>query len=253
MSKDLSNYRKSYLLGELIESALPEDPLELFSDWFSNVEKIGKEIEPNAMSLAAINSENLPISRIVLLKKFDVEGFVFYTNYNSRKGKSISVNPAVCLSFFWSSVEQQVIINGVASKISGKESDIYFNSSFDKINLSGSYALGGNAVYQDSKIRITNFFSKIGENYNPEVGFLRRKNVLFYSPSFRYLFYPKSGKINSHGPEIDYEFYNHPEYGDTDRQFELDYTLNFINNSRFNLRYQKEYTYLLYDFFSSVN
>ena len=128
MSKDLSNYRKSYLLGELIESALPEDPLELFSYWFTNVEKIGKEIEPNAMSLAAINSENLPISRIVLLKKFDVEGFVFYTNYNSRKGKSISVNPAVCLSFFWSSVEQQVIINGVASKISGKESDTYFNS-----------------------------------------------------------------------------------------------------------------------------
>ena len=128
MSKDLSNYRKSYLLGELIESTLPEDPLELFSDWFSNVEKTGKEIEPNAMSLAAINSENLPISRIVLLKKFDVEGFVFYTNYNSRKGKSISVNPAVCLSFFWSSVEQQVIINGVASKISGKESDTYFNS-----------------------------------------------------------------------------------------------------------------------------
>jgi len=128
MSKDLSNYRKSYLLGELIESALPEDPLELFSDWFTNVEKIGKEIEPNAMSLAAINSENLPISRIVLLKKFDVEGFVFYTNYNSRKGKSISENPAVCLSFFWSSVEQQVIINGVASKISKKESDKYFNS-----------------------------------------------------------------------------------------------------------------------------
>ena len=128
MSKDLSNYRKSYLLGELIESTLPEDPLELFSDWFTNVEKTGKEIEPNAMSLAAINSENLPISRIVLLKKFDVEGFVFYTNYNSRKGKSISVNPAVCLSFFWSSVEQQVIINGVASKISGKESDTYFNS-----------------------------------------------------------------------------------------------------------------------------
>mgnify|MGYP005674070919 FL=1 len=128
MSKDLSNYRKSYLLGELIESALPEDPLELFSDWFTNVEKIGKEIEPNAMSLAAINSENLPISRIVLLKRFDVEGFVFYTNYNSRKGKSISVNPTVCLSFFWSSVEQQVIINGVASKISRKESDTYFNS-----------------------------------------------------------------------------------------------------------------------------
>jgi len=143
-------------------------------------------------------------------------------------------------------------VAGVELKLLSRDtkfsSDIYFNSSFDKINLSGSYALGGNAVYQDSKIRITNFFSKIGENYNPEVGFLRRKNVLFYSPSFRYLFYPKSGKINSHGPEIDYEFYNHPKYGDTDRQFELDYTLNFINNSRFNLRYQKEYTYLLYDF-----
>ena len=84
MSKDLSNYRKSYLLGELIESVIPDDPLELFSDWFSNVEKIGKEIEPNAMSLAAINSENLPISRIVLLKKFDVEGFVFSPSQRKR-------------------------------------------------------------------------------------------------------------------------------------------------------------------------
>ena len=128
MSKDLSNYRKSYLKGELIENELPSDPIKLFSDWFNNVESSGQEIEPNAMSLSSIDKKGLPNTRIVLLKKFNSKGFVFYTNFNSRKGKSMSLNPDVCLSFYWSSAEKQVIINGKASKVSDKESDIYFNS-----------------------------------------------------------------------------------------------------------------------------
>ena len=97
-------------------------------------------------------------------------------------------------------------------------SDLYYNKSFDDQQIRDSYSWGGNAVYTNSKIRVTNYFSKVSENYNPEVGFIRRKNVFFYSPSVRYLFYPKIGKVNNHGPEIDYEFYNHPRYGDTDRK-----------------------------------
>ena len=82
-------------------------------------------------------------------------------------------------------------VAGVELKLLSKDtkisSDLYFNNSFDNYNTNNSFAFGGNAVYQDSQIRITNYFSKVGENYNPEVGFIRRKNVLFYSPSFRYL------------------------------------------------------------------
>mgnify|MGYP001072512697 FL=1 len=128
MSKDLSNYRKEYLKGVLIEEDLPENPIKLFSDWFINADSKSNEIEPNAMSLSAIDLNGVPITRVVLLKKFSNDGFVFCTNYSSRKGKSITKNPNVCMSFFWSSLEQQVIINGKASKVSEADSDNYFNS-----------------------------------------------------------------------------------------------------------------------------
>ena len=128
MSKDLSNYRKEYLKGVLIEEDLPENPIKLFSDWFINADSKSNEIEPNAMSLSTIDLIGVPITRVVLLKKFSNDGFVFCTNYSSRKGKSITKNPNVCMSFFWSSLEQQVIINGKASKVSEADSDNYFNS-----------------------------------------------------------------------------------------------------------------------------
>ena len=128
MSKDLSNYRKEYLKGVLLEDNLPENPIKLFSDWFINADSKNNEIEPNAMSLSSIDLNGVPITRVVLLKKFSNDGFVFCTNYSSRKGKSITKNPNVCISFFWSSLEQQVIINGKASKVSELDSDYYFNS-----------------------------------------------------------------------------------------------------------------------------
>lgn len=128
MSKDLSRYRKEYLKGVLIEEDLPENPIKLFSDWFNNADSKSNEIEPNAMSLSAIDLNGVPITRVVLLKKFSNDGFVFCTNYSSTKGKSITKNPNVCMSFFWSSLEQQVIINGKASKVSEADSDNYFNS-----------------------------------------------------------------------------------------------------------------------------
>ena len=128
MSNDLSNYRDKYLKGELIEKNLPTDPFDLFDNWFEDLEKFGNERENNAMSLSTVNDKNVPTTRVVLLKQFSKNGFVFYSNYDSRKGKHIDNNPNVCISFYWPSMERQVIINGKVSKISAIESDKYFNS-----------------------------------------------------------------------------------------------------------------------------
>lgn len=128
MSKDLSNYRDKYLKGELIEKNLPKNPFDLFDNWFEDLEKFGNERENNAMSLTTVNDKNVPTTRVVLLKQFSKNGFVFYSNYDSRKGKHIDNNPNVCISFYWPSMERQVIINGKVSKISAIESDKYFNS-----------------------------------------------------------------------------------------------------------------------------
>jgi len=128
MSKDLSNYRDKYLKGELIEKNLPNDPFDLFDNWFEDLEKFGNERENNAMSLSTVNDKNVPTTRVVLLKQFSKNGFVFYSNYDSRKGKHIENNPNVCISFYWPSMERQVIINGKVSKISAIESEKYFNS-----------------------------------------------------------------------------------------------------------------------------
>ena len=128
MSKDLSDFRKSYLKGVLNEGELPGNPIKLFSDWFGSIDSKRTELEPNAMSLSTVNKDNTPTTRIVLLKKFSKEGFVFFTNYNSRKGQAIKNNPNVSLSFFWPSTEQQVIISGIASKLDEIDSENYFNS-----------------------------------------------------------------------------------------------------------------------------
>lgn len=126
--KDLSNYRKTYEKSELLESSIPSDPINLFHKWLCETEEFGEATEVNAMNLATIGLDGFPKSRIVLLKKYNENGFVFYTNYNSEKGKSITANPNVCLSFFWNSMERQVIIKGVANKVTDQESDQYFNS-----------------------------------------------------------------------------------------------------------------------------
>lgn len=127
-------------------------------------------------------------------------------------------------------------------------SDLFYNKTFDDKKSIDSYSWGGNAVFTNSKIRITNYFSKVAKNYNPEVGFIRRKNIFFYSPSIRYLFYPTKGKVNNHGPEIDYEFYNHPKFGDTDRKLELQYSIQLNNSSELSFDFEKSYTFLLEDF-----
>lgn len=126
--KDLGNYRKSYEKSELLESNIPEDPINLFHRWFYEVEEFGGVDEVNAMTVSTLGLDGFPKSRVVLLKKFNEEGFMFYTNYNSEKGKAILDNPNICLSFFWHSMERQVIIKGVAEKIPESISDNYFAS-----------------------------------------------------------------------------------------------------------------------------
>ena len=125
---DLSNYRKSYEKSELLESNIPEDPINLFHRWFHEAEEFGGDSEVNAMTLTTIGLDGFPKARVVLLKKFTEEGFIFYTNYNSEKGKAIAENPNVCLSFFWHTMERQVIIKGIAKKIDDATSDAYFDS-----------------------------------------------------------------------------------------------------------------------------
>lgn len=132
--EDLSNYRRSYEKSELTEDNLPEDPIKLFQKWFHEVD-FGSTEEVNAMTVSTFGLDGYPKSRVVLLKRFTYEGFVFYTNYNSEKGKAIANNPHVCLSFFWHSFERQVIIKGKAEKIPENLSDGYFESRPDGSKL----------------------------------------------------------------------------------------------------------------------
>jgi pyridoxamine 5'-phosphate oxidase len=128
MEKDLSNYRKSYEKGALLKENISENPMELFRDWFVEVDTHFNIDETNAMTISTFGLDGYPKNRVVLLKKYTHEGFIFYTNYNSEKGKAIATNPNVCLSFFWHSAERQIIIKGKAEKIPENMSDGYFES-----------------------------------------------------------------------------------------------------------------------------
>lgn len=128
MEKDLSNYRQSYEKGELLLKSVPENPLELFRNWFIEVDIHFNVGETNAMTISTLGLDGYPKSRVVLLKKYTYEGFIFYTNYNSEKGRAITKNPKVCLSFFWPAAERQIIIKGEAEKIPENLSDGYFES-----------------------------------------------------------------------------------------------------------------------------
>ena len=139
MSKDLSNYRKSYEKQELLENNCPKNPMEWFQTWFLNADSSDTVEETNAMTFSTIGKDGFPKSRIVLLKKYTWEGFIFYTNYNSEKGKAIEGNNNICVSFFWPALEQQIIIKGQAEKLSENLSDGYFESRPDGSKL-GAWA-----------------------------------------------------------------------------------------------------------------
>jgi pyridoxamine 5'-phosphate oxidase len=126
-SEHISQIRADYQLATLNETEVGDDPLLFFQKWFDQAEKAGIT-EVNAMTLATANMWGLPSARIVLLKGLDDQGFIFYTNYESEKGRQIADEQSVALLFFWKELERQVRIEGVAVKISAKESDDYFHS-----------------------------------------------------------------------------------------------------------------------------
>jgi pyridoxamine 5'-phosphate oxidase len=128
MDNNLHDYRKSYEKSSLDRGNLNQNPLQQFRSWFNDVEQSGSLDETNAMTVSTIGADDFPKNRIVLLKYYDENGFVFYTNYESEKGKALIDNPKTCLSFFWPNMERQVIIKGLAEKLPDTVSDNYFAS-----------------------------------------------------------------------------------------------------------------------------
>lgn len=123
----LDSIRTEYRLAELIEQNILPDPFDQFRKWLN--EAIAAKVnEPTAMSVSTVGIDGFPDSRIVLLKDFDEQGLTFFTNYESNKGNSIKINPAIGLHFFWPELERQVRISGFAEKTSEIVSDEYFNS-----------------------------------------------------------------------------------------------------------------------------
>ncbi len=123
----LADIRKDYILHSLSEKDVAADPFRQFAIWWQEAETSGID-EVNAMTLATASAEGVPSARIVLLKGYDERGFVFFTNYESYKGKDILENPRACLVFFWKELERQVRITGIIEKVSAAESDEYYNS-----------------------------------------------------------------------------------------------------------------------------
>lgn len=124
---DISNLREEYTQAGLSRASLLSSPFEQFELWFRQAQQ-AQLAEPNAMSLATASDQAVPALRTVLLKYFDDNGFVFFTNYSSNKARDISVNPQVALMFPWVALERQVVIQGRAEKISSAESLRYFIS-----------------------------------------------------------------------------------------------------------------------------
>ncbi|MFJ5777591.1 pyridoxamine 5'-phosphate oxidase [Streptomyces sp. NPDC093094] len=125
---DPAAMRKQYRTEGLAETDLAATPVEQFARWFKQAATEGRLFEPNAMVVSTADAEGRPTSRTVLLKQFDERGFVFYTNYDSRKGRDLAANPYVSLLFPWYPMARQVIVTGVARRTGRDETEAYFRS-----------------------------------------------------------------------------------------------------------------------------
>ena len=126
-ARELSELRREYAAGGLAEADLADDPMTMFRRWMHDAVTSGIH-EPNALVLDTTAPDGTPASRIVLLKGLDERGFVFFTNYASRKGEELNANPGVALLFPWHSLERQVRVEGVATRLDDAENDAYFAS-----------------------------------------------------------------------------------------------------------------------------
>jgi len=150
----LADLRKDYSLAGLTEKDLAKDPFRQFEKWFQEAEA-GKVIEPNAMTVCTVDSNGQPSARTLLLKALDGRGFVFFTNYESRKGRQLAANARVSLLFPWLALERQVLVEGTATKVTREESETYFHSRPRGSQLGAwvsqqSTIIPGRAVLEDS-------------------------------------------------------------------------------------------------------
>lgn len=126
--ENLHDKRKVYEKSQLLENQIKENPMEQFRNWFLEAEENPAISEANAMAISTVEADGCPRTRMVLLKSYSWEGFTFYTNYESRKGKSIEGNHYACLHFFWPTLERQIIIKAKVERIAENLSDGYFHS-----------------------------------------------------------------------------------------------------------------------------
>ncbi|MGE5683392.1 MAG: pyridoxamine 5'-phosphate oxidase [Bacillota bacterium] len=162
--RNIADIRKEYQLKSLEETDVRENPIDQFQVWLKEAMDANSD-EPTAMTLATSTKDGRPSARIVLLKKFDQKGFVFYTNYNSRKANQLNSNPFAALVFFWQVLERQVRIEGTIEKVSAEESDEYFLSRPEGSKL-GAWASPQSQKIPDRKYletMVLSFQSQFGE------------------------------------------------------------------------------------------
>ena len=146
----LAELRKDYALAGLVEKDLARDPFRQFEKWFQEAEA-AKLTEPNAMVLTTATRDGRPSARTVLLKALDGRGFVFYSNYESRKGRELDANPRATLVFPWLALERQVIVEGAVTKVAREESEAYFHSRPRGSQL-GAWVSAQSAIIPDRRV-----------------------------------------------------------------------------------------------------
>lgn len=170
--KAVADYRVSYSRGNLQESDVGNDPLNLFRQWFDEADN-SSEKEVNAMCLSTVDANGRPSARMVLLKGFDERGFVWYTNYESKKAKDIDSNPYAALTFWWPSLERSVRIEGVVMRVAEEESDKYFGSR-PPLSRIGAWASDQSRPVQSDGV-LQGKLSELKEEYLDEDGNLKKE------------------------------------------------------------------------------
>lgn len=133
--KNISEIRTDYTKNSIDVKDLDSNPIGQFKKWFENAQELGV-LEVNAMVLSTASKDGVPSGRVLLLKGIVDGGFVFFSNYNSAKGKDLEENPTACMTFFWSELEQQIRVSGAISKLNSKSSTEYFHSRPRKSQIS---------------------------------------------------------------------------------------------------------------------
>ena len=161
----LESLRSNYALSGLNETDLLDTPFQQFQRWLEQA-IAAKLPEPNAMTLATLSTEGKPIARMVLLKGLDEKGFVFYTNYDSAKGKQLTETDSAALVFWWAGLERQVRVEGTVEKVSSEESDAYFQSR-PKASQLGAWASPQSQVIENRDV-LEKRLAQLEEKYATE-------------------------------------------------------------------------------------